>query len=402
MGCFCLTELGYGNNAVEMETTATWDSNKKVFVLNTPTINSQKYWITNGAFHANHSVVFAQVNVNGKQEGISAFIIRLRDDNMQPCKGVTIDDMGAKHGMNGVDNARIILKNVEAGPDSLLDSIASIDPQKNLFSCAIKNRRQRFLEAANRLLSGRICIGSMTISGAKLALTICNKYALSRMSNGPKGKSDFPIAQYQLFQNQIVPLTGRLIIYNLGLLHIRKIYSDFLVNPSKYDAAQFNHLLRLCCVIKPLIAWFANEAGNICRERCGGQGYLSINRIEGLIYSAHAAITAEGDSAVLMQKVVKEYVEDYGKGKVSPPEASESKEALFAKKSIFDINTLMNLIKLRETDMLNALAEKTMNNLKNIFNLWMLNESDNIQELAFNYGERICLEESIAQLAGTK
>lgn len=25
MGCFCFTELGYGNNAVEMETTATYD-----------------------------------------------------------------------------------------------------------------------------------------------------------------------------------------------------------------------------------------------------------------------------------------------------------------------------------------------------------------------------------------
>ena len=71
MGCFCLTELGYGNNAIEMETTATWDNQKKVFILNTPTINSQKYWITNGAYHANHSVVFAQVIVNGKQEGLS-------------------------------------------------------------------------------------------------------------------------------------------------------------------------------------------------------------------------------------------------------------------------------------------------------------------------------------------
>jgi acyl-CoA oxidase len=262
MGCFCLTELGYGNNAIEMETTATWDSQKKVFIINTPTINSQKYWITNGAYHANHSVVFAQVIVNEKQEGISAFVIRLREENMSPSKGVTIDDMGAKHGMNGVDNARIILKNVEAGPDSLLDSIASINPENNTFTCSISNRRQRFLAASNRLLSGRICIASMTISGAKLALAVTNKYGLARLSNGPKGKSDFPIANYQLFQNQIVPLTVRLIIYNLGLLHIRKVYSSFLINPEKYSPAQFNHLVRLVCVIKPLIAWFANETGN--------------------------------------------------------------------------------------------------------------------------------------------
>jgi acyl-CoA oxidase len=261
MGCFCLTELGYGNNAIEMETTATWDNDKKVFIINTPTVNSQKYWITNGAYHANHSVVFAQVNVNGKQEGISAFIIRLRDENMKPSKGVTIDDMGAKQGLNGLDNARIILRNVEAGPDSLLDSIASINPEKNIFNCKITNRRQRFLAASNRLLSGRICIASMTISGIKTVLCTTNKYALTRMSNGPKGKSDFPIAQYQLFQNQIVPLTVRLIIYNLGLLHIRKVYCDYLLNPEKYSPADFNHLVRLICAIKPLVAWYACETG---------------------------------------------------------------------------------------------------------------------------------------------
>ena len=36
VGCFCLTELGYGNNAVEMETTATYDEKSKQFVINSP------------------------------------------------------------------------------------------------------------------------------------------------------------------------------------------------------------------------------------------------------------------------------------------------------------------------------------------------------------------------------
>ena len=37
-GCFCLTELGYGNNAVMMETTATYDEAKKEFVIDCPTV----------------------------------------------------------------------------------------------------------------------------------------------------------------------------------------------------------------------------------------------------------------------------------------------------------------------------------------------------------------------------
>lgn len=37
IGCFCFTELGYGNNAVEMETTVEYDDKTKEFVIHSPT-----------------------------------------------------------------------------------------------------------------------------------------------------------------------------------------------------------------------------------------------------------------------------------------------------------------------------------------------------------------------------
>ena len=66
IGCFGLTELGYGNNAVEMETTAIYDAKTKEFIVNTPHPLAQKYWITNGAVHAKHVVVMAKLIVDGK------------------------------------------------------------------------------------------------------------------------------------------------------------------------------------------------------------------------------------------------------------------------------------------------------------------------------------------------
>jgi len=42
IGCFALTELGYGNNAVEMETTAKWDAKTKEFIIHTPSTLARK------------------------------------------------------------------------------------------------------------------------------------------------------------------------------------------------------------------------------------------------------------------------------------------------------------------------------------------------------------------------
>ena len=50
------------------------------------------------------------------------------------------------------------------------------------------------------------------------------------------------------------------------------------------------------------------DTATTCRERCGGQGYLSCNRFGQILGFAHAGMTAEGDNRVLMMKVSKEYL----------------------------------------------------------------------------------------------
>ena len=78
IGCFGLTELGYGNNAVQMETTAVYDSKTDELIVNTPNPLAQKYWITNGALHAHHIVVFSQLIVDGVNEGIHGVLVPIR------------------------------------------------------------------------------------------------------------------------------------------------------------------------------------------------------------------------------------------------------------------------------------------------------------------------------------
>lgn len=71
-----------------METTVTFDKAKDQFIVNSPTVLSQKYWITNGFRHSNNALVFGQTIVDGKNEGVGAFLVPIRDSKMKEMPGV--------------------------------------------------------------------------------------------------------------------------------------------------------------------------------------------------------------------------------------------------------------------------------------------------------------------------
>lgn len=66
-------------------------------------------------------MVFAQTIVKGKNEGVNAFIVQIRDENMKPMPGVVIEDMGVKLGLNGIDNGRLIFTNVVIPREAMLN-----------------------------------------------------------------------------------------------------------------------------------------------------------------------------------------------------------------------------------------------------------------------------------------
>jgi alkylation response protein AidB-like acyl-CoA dehydrogenase len=77
---------------------------------------------------ATHGVVFARLISLGKDHGVQAFIIQLRDmETGKTLPGIEAGDIGPKITGNANDNGYLIFKNYHSPKSSLLDRYVKLD-----------------------------------------------------------------------------------------------------------------------------------------------------------------------------------------------------------------------------------------------------------------------------------
>lgn len=303
LGCFAMTETGHGSNVRGIKTTATYDANTDSLIIHTPGVNDNKEYIGN-ALDSKLASVFAQLIINGKNEGVHAILVPFRDENHNLLPGIKVEDNGYKLGLNGVDNGKIWFNQVVVPRKNLLNKYGSIADDGKYHS-DIKNPNKRFFTMLGTLVGGRICVARAGLGGAKMALTIAVKHALKRrqFNDSIKIQEDL-LMDYPTHQLRLTPAIAKAYVYDITLQHVMKIYSD----DSKTDKREIETQV---AGLKSVITWYANETIQECREACGGKGYLIENRIADLKGDVDIFTTFEGDNTVLLQLAAKGVLSDF-------------------------------------------------------------------------------------------
>lgn len=299
-GCFAMTETGHGSNVQGIRTTATYDHATGGFIIHTPTPDAQKEYIGNAAAHGRYATVFAKLIVDGTDHGVNAFIVPLRDEQGRTMPGITIGDCGWKQGLNGVDNGTIRFDQVRIPKADMLDAFAQVD-EAGLFRTAIEHPGRRFFTMLGTLVGGRIGVPRSGLSGAKSGLAIAIRYGDRRRQFGPEGVAEVPILNYRAHQRRLIPALATTYALHFALQDMTR---RFLTHDHADEAAG-RRIEAQAAGLKAVATWHVSNTLQECRECCGGKGYLSENRIEGLRRDTDIHTTFEGDNTVLMQLVAK-------------------------------------------------------------------------------------------------
>ncbi|KAG0050312.1 hypothetical protein BGZ83_004893 [Gryganskiella cystojenkinii] len=314
-GCFALTELGHGSNPRGIETEAHWDAKQGCYIINTPNITAQKYWIGAAAETALMSVVWAQLytpNPENKSQwqhqGIHAFLVPLRDlKTREILPGVTIRNCGAKSGLNGIDNGRLWFDHVKVPRDMCLDKYGGVS-ESGEYESIFQSKDQRFGGQLVNLSEGRVGLSISSDNLAKTALTIAIRYGQTRRQFGARnvGDEETLIMDYNLHQRRLYPLLATTYAQHFAaraLMHLRDVEDKGL------KEIKYFHVIS--SGLKSMHTWHLLDTLQATREACGGQGLKSSNRIGHMKADCDVMATYEGDNQVMLITVAKGSISDY-------------------------------------------------------------------------------------------
>lgn len=310
-GCFGMTELAHGSNVMGLETTATFDKANDEFIINTPHIGATKWWIGGAAHSATHCTVYARLIVDGEDYGVKTFVVPLRDSNHDLMPGITVGDIGAKMGRDGIDNGWIQFSSVRIPRFFMLQKFCKVSREGEVILPPLEQL------SYSALLGGRVMMVLDSYRMLARVSTIALRYAIGRrqfkgdnVDQDDEEALETQLLDYPLHQKRLFPYLAAAYVVSAGALKVeRTIEETLLLLDDAVDEGDEAGIMKSIDAMKSLFidsgslkstcTWLAAEGIDQCRQACGGHGYSGYNGFGRAYNDWVVQCTWEGDNNVL-------------------------------------------------------------------------------------------------------
>jgi acyl-CoA oxidase len=122
--------------------------------------------------------------------------------------------------------------------------------------------------------------------------------------HAPDSDEEVILLDYTQHQRRLLPALATTYALHFAQEELVAQLHEVFSNPDADELAR-RQLETLAAGVKSSTTWHATSTIQMCREACGGAGYLSVNRLPQLKADTDVFTTFEGDNTVLMQLVAK-------------------------------------------------------------------------------------------------
>jgi citronellyl-CoA dehydrogenase len=264
ISCLGITEPGAGSDVAGIRTTARRDGDEYV-------INGSKIFITNGA-RADFIVLVTKTDPDKGHDGITLFVVDLKDDDGNPVPGFSVSRKLEKMGMHASDTAELAFEDVRVPAENMLG-----EEGKGFYHISWELQGERLVGA----------IGC--VSGAERVFERTLEYAKEREAFGR------PIGRFQAIRHKFAEMSTQIeaakqFVYSTAWRFANGEYPVREISQAKLFAS------RLIC-----------DVADECIQIHGGYGYMKEYEVERAYRDARLNRIGAGTDEVMLEVIGRSY-----------------------------------------------------------------------------------------------
>ncbi len=259
-----ITEPGAGSDVAGIRTTALRDGDEYV-------INGSKTFITNGP-RADFIVLVTKTDPNARHEGITLFVVPLKDDDGNPVEGFTVSRRLEKMGMHASDTGELSFEDVRVPAEYMLG-----EEGKGFYHIAWELQGERLVAAAG-------CVASCERMFERTL-----EYAKEREAFGR------PIGKFQAIRHKFAEMATK------------TEAAKQLTYATAWRFANGEYPVREITIAKLYASRIACEIADECVQIFGGYGYMQEYEIERAYRDVRLNRIGAGTDEVMLDVIGKSY-----------------------------------------------------------------------------------------------